>query len=84
MLYFKCIIQVYKQYIDGLAQDCSNSSALALELLLCSAKPLIYSITLHSQISVFFISEQCIIIWTVIELSSNMACNEVIRITLNM
>ena len=29
-------------YIDGLAQDCSNSSALAMELLQSCAKPLVY------------------------------------------
>ena len=31
-------------YIDGLAQDCSNSSALAMELLQSYAKPSIWSI----------------------------------------
>ena len=28
-----------KEYIDGLVQDCSNSSALAMELLQSCAKP---------------------------------------------
>ena len=31
------------QYIDGLAQDCSNSSALAMELLQSCTKPSILS-----------------------------------------
>ena len=30
------------EYIDGLVQDCSNSSALAMELLQSCTKPLIY------------------------------------------
>ena len=29
-------------YLDGLAQDCSNSRVLAMELLQLCAKPLIY------------------------------------------
>ena len=29
-------------YVDGLAQDCSNSSALTMELLQSCAKPLIF------------------------------------------
>ena len=32
-------------YIDGLVQDCSNSSALAMELLQSCAKPSIYACT---------------------------------------
>ena len=31
-------------YIDGLVQDCSNSSALAMELLQSCTKPSIYAI----------------------------------------
>ena len=34
-------------YIDGLAQDCSNSSALAIELLQTCTKPSIYALTFH-------------------------------------
>ena len=30
---------MYDGYIDGLVQDCSNSSALAMELLQSCAKP---------------------------------------------
>ena len=37
------------QYIDGLAQDCSNSSGLAMELLQSCTKP---SICLYSYCSV--------------------------------
>ena len=33
-------------YIDGLLQDCSNSSALAMELLQSCTKPLIYTFSL--------------------------------------
>ena len=32
---------IFKVYINGLTQDCSNSSALAMELLQCCIKPLI-------------------------------------------
>ena len=35
--------QKHQRCIDGLAQDCSNSSADALELLQSCAKPLVYS-----------------------------------------
>ena len=34
---------IFVDYIDGLVQDCSNSSALAVELLQSCAKPSIYS-----------------------------------------
>ena len=38
-------------YVDGLAEYCSNSSALAMELLQYSAKPWIWKIEseIHSQ-----------------------------------
>ena len=35
-------------YIDGLVQDCSNSSALAVELLQSCTKPSIY-VFIHSK-----------------------------------
>ena len=34
-------------HIDGLVQDCSNSSALAEELLQSCTKPFIYTLTLE-------------------------------------
>ena len=34
---------LYMGYIDGLVQDCSNSSALALELLQSCTKPSMYT-----------------------------------------
>ena len=36
-------------HIDGLAQDCSNSSALAMELLQSCAKPSIYDTSVTNQ-----------------------------------
>ena len=39
---FTIIVMLEKSYIDGLVQDCSNSSALAMEFLQSSTKPLIY------------------------------------------
>ena len=35
-------ITMHQIYIDGLVQDCSNSSALAMELLQSCTKPSIY------------------------------------------
>ena len=35
--------------INGLVQDCSNSSALAMELLQSSSKPLIFKLVLEMQ-----------------------------------
>ena len=34
---------LFEGYIDGLVQDCSNSSALAMELLQSCTKPSIYA-----------------------------------------
>ena len=39
---YKMYQRIYHLYTDGLAQDCSNSNALAMELLQSCAKPLIY------------------------------------------
>ena len=36
------MLQQNNKYIDGLVQDCSNSSALAIELLQSCTKPYIY------------------------------------------
>ena len=36
-------VYIYIVYIDGLVQDCSNSSALAMELLQSCTNPLIYA-----------------------------------------
>ena len=36
-----------EEFIDGFVQDCSNSSALAMELLQSCTKPLIYSLSDH-------------------------------------
>ena len=47
------MVNIYKRrsglvsYIDGLVQDCSNSSALAMELLQSYTKPSIWSSLLH-------------------------------------
>ena len=44
-------------YIDGLVQDCSNSSALAMELLQSCTKPSIYTlITLDKRRNAISIS----------------------------
>ena len=37
------MIQLTNAYIDGLVQDCSNSSALAMELLQSCTEPPIYA-----------------------------------------
>ena len=36
------LIDACDQYIDGLVQDCSNSSVLAMELLSCTEKSILY------------------------------------------
>ena len=46
-MYFKHKVSIptaYIHHIDGWAQDCSNSSALAMELLQSCAKPSMYDI----------------------------------------
>ena len=40
--------------IDGLEQDCSNSSALAIEFLQSSAKPSIYAPKLMELLTTFY------------------------------
>ena len=41
---------LWHAYIDGLAQDCSKSSALAMELLQSCTKPSIYDMYIITQI----------------------------------
>ena len=41
------VLRNLNPYIDGLVQDCSNSSALAMELLQSCTKPLIYQSNLN-------------------------------------
>ena len=43
-------IEMWAVYMDGLVQDCSNSNALAMELLQFCTKPSIYSMTFASMI----------------------------------
>ena len=45
-VYFRCLhfLWIEENYVDGLVQDCSNSSALALELLQSCTKPSMYSL----------------------------------------
>ena len=39
LLHFQSEILAIKEHVDGLVQDCSNSSALAMELLQSFTKP---------------------------------------------
>ena len=46
----------YSWYFDGLVQDCSNSSELAMELLQCCTKPSIYFFYFFSAYFFYFFS----------------------------
>ena len=45
-----CQIQYYWKHTDGLAQDCSNPSTLAMELLQSWIKPSIYGVTTNNKL----------------------------------
>ena len=45
-----CSLALNHQYLYGLVQDCSNSSALALELLQSCTKPSIYQVSVWNSV----------------------------------
>ena len=49
---------ILNEYIDGLVPDCSNSSALAMELLQSCTKPSIYDPIIGSNNGVFLLSAE--------------------------
>ena len=61
--YYWCDVTVIAKYIDGLVQDCRNSTASALELLQSCTKPLIYPIKFEYSFVVFCVDVVMISRW---------------------
>ena len=57
----------YKRDLDGLVQDCSNSIALAVELMQSCTKPLIYFLHFYPAAHALFVYVYWMLVWSIDE-----------------
>ena len=65
-----CAIRIDKQNVDGLGQYCTNSSALAMELLQSCTKPSMYQFVKHSLLFISVSSTICLFIKLLLNVSA--------------